>query len=69
MDAETIEPKIVIMMDPAYLNHEDEVLAGSAALAPSRLPRQASDRPRPESTLSEDSFPRLNSPSMLRVRS
>jgi hypothetical protein len=69
MDAETIEPKIVMMMDPAYLNHEDEGLAGSAALAPPPVPRQARDRPRPESTLSVVSLPRLNSPSMLRVRS
>ena len=69
MDAETIEPKIVSKMDPAYLNHEDDELAGAAAVASPRVPRQASDRPRPESTLSEDSLPRLNSPSMLRVRS
>jgi len=69
MDAETMEPKIVIMMDPAYLNHEDEELPGSAALALSPLSRQASDRPLPESTLSVDSSPRLNSPRMLRVRS
>ena len=69
MDAETIEPKIVIMMDPAYLNHEDDGLPGSAALALPPVPRQASHSPRPESTLSVVSFPRLNSPSMLRVRS
>jgi len=69
MDAETMEPKIVIMMDPAYLNHEDEELAGSAALASPPVPRQASDKPPPESTLSVDSFPRLNAPWMLRVRS
>jgi hypothetical protein len=69
MDAETIEPKIVIMMDPAYLIHEDDGLPGSAALAPRPASRQASDRPRPESTLSVVSFPRLNLPSMLRVRS
>jgi hypothetical protein len=69
MDAETMEPKIVIMMDPAYLTHEDEELAGSAPLAAPPVPRQASDRPCPESTLNVDSLPRLNSPSMLRVRS
>jgi hypothetical protein len=68
MEAETMEPKIVRRMEPAYLSHEDDGLAGSSALAPP-VPRQASDRSRPESTLRMDSLPRLKSPWMLRVRS
>jgi len=46
----------------------DSVLAIEAP-APLAAPRQARDRPRTASTLSVDSFPRLKSPSMLRLRS